>query len=163
MNPLFVLLTAFAIGLLAGLRAFTPIALVSWLAVWGWLPLVGSPFWFVGTTPCAIILSIFAVGELITDKLPRIPARTQPAPLAGRIMSGAISAVAICRAGGQPWFLGALCGAVGSIAGAFGGYHLRRFVAQRLGLRDVIFALAEDLVAIVGTLLLLKYFFAPIA
>jgi uncharacterized membrane protein len=163
MNLFLVLFTALAIGLLSGLRGFTPIALVSWLAVWGWLPLVGSPFWFVGTTPCAVVLSIFAVGELITDKLPRIPARTQPAPLAGRIMSGVISAVAICRAGGQPWFLGALCGAVGSIAGAFGGYHLRRFVAQRLGLRDFIFAVAEDLVAIVGTLLLLKYFFAPMA
>lgn len=163
MNLFLVLFTALAIGLLSGLRAFTPIALVSWLAVWGWLPLVGSPFWFVGTTPCAVVLSIFALGELITDKLPRIPARTQPAPLAGRIMAGVISAVAICRAGGQPWFLGALCGAVGSIAGAFGGYHLRRFVTQRLRLRDFIFAVAEDLVAIVGTLLLLKYFFAPMA
>lgn len=163
MNPFFVLLTAFAIGILSGLRAFTPIALVSWLAIWGWLPLAGSPFWFVGTTPCAVVLSIFALGELVTDKLPRIPARTQPAPLSGRIMSGVISAVAICRAGGQPWFLGVICGAVGSVAGAFGGYHLRRFVTQRSGLRDFIFAVAEDLVAIVGTLLLLKYFFAPMA
>ncbi len=160
MNPLFVLLTAVAIGLLTGLRAFTPVAFVSWLATWGWLPLAGSPFWFVGTTPCALILSIFAVGELVADKFPKVPARTQLGPLCGRIISGAISAVAICRAGGQAWLLGAICGALGSIAGAFGGYHIRRFLTQRLHIRDFVFALAEDLVAIVGTLLLLKYFFA---
>ncbi len=154
------MVTAFAIGLMTGLRAFTPIALVSWLAIWGWLPLGGSPFWFVGTTPCAVILSILAFGELLADKFPKIPARTRPAPLCGRMIAGAISGAAIYRAGGQPWLLGVICGAIGSVGGAFGGYWLRRYLVQRLRIPDFVIALAEDLVAIAGSLLLIKYFFA---
>jgi uncharacterized membrane protein len=160
MNVLFVMATAIAIGLLTGLRAFTPIALVSWLAIWGWLPLGGSPFWFIGTTPCAVSLSIFAFGELIADKFPKIPARTQPGPLGGRIIAGAISAAAIYRAAGQPLLLGVICGAIGSIGGTFGGYQARHFFVQRLRIPDFVVALAEDFVVIAGTLLLVKYFFA---
>ncbi len=160
MSILFVLVIAFAIGFIAGLRAFTPIALVSWLAIWGWTPLAGSPFWFVGTTTCAVILSILALGELIGDKLPKTPARTQAAPLGARMITGAVSAAAVCIAGGQPWLLGVVFGAIGSVAGAFGGYHLRRFAVQKLRAPDFIVALLEDFVAIAGTLFLFKHFFS---
>jgi uncharacterized membrane protein len=160
MSVLFVVMTAFAIGFIAGLRAFTPIALVSWLAIWGWTPLAGSPFWFVGTTSCAVILSILALGELVADKLAKTPARTQAAPLGARIITGAVSAAAVCIAGGQPWLLGAVCGAIGSVGGAFGGYHARRFIVQKLRLPDFVVALVEDFVAIGGSLVLVRNFFS---
>ena len=160
MSGPFVFLIAFGIGFMSGLRAFTPIALVSWMAIWGWTPLAGSPFWFVGTTTCAVLMSILALGELIGDKLPRTPPRIQTAPLGARITTGAISAAAICIAGGEPWFLGVVVGAIGSITGAFGGYHARRFIVQKLRIRDFLVALIEDIVAISGTLVLVRYFFS---
>lgn len=160
MSMPFVIAIAFALGLVAGLRAFTPIALVSWLAIWGWTPLVGSPFWFIGTTTCATIMSILALGELIGDKLPKTPARTQPAPLGVRMITASISAAAICISAGEPWFLGVIFGALGGVAGAFGGYHARRFLVQRLHVPDFIIALPEDFVAIAGTLIIVRVFFS---
>ncbi|MEP7015130.1 MAG: DUF4126 family protein [Verrucomicrobiota bacterium] len=159
MNVAFVLLIAAAIGSMSGLRAFTPLAFVSWLGVWGWLPSAGSPFAFLGTTICAVIVSILALVELIGDKLPKTPARTAAAPLGARIITGAMSGASICFAGGRHWILGIVAGAIGSIAGAFGGYHLRRFLVQHLRIPDFVVALIEDFVTIAGTLILLKYFF----
>jgi uncharacterized membrane protein len=159
MNVFLVLTAALLIAFASGLRAFTPVALVSWLAIWGWMPLAGSPLWFLGTTACAIILSIFAVGELIGDKLPVTPPRIQFAPLAARVITGTVSAAALCFAGGKPWFLGIIPGVVGTVAGAFGGYHARRSIVQRLRVRDWLIALVEDGVVIVTTLLVIKYFF----
>jgi len=43
MNPI-VLFVLFGIGFLSGFRSLTPIALVSWLAIWGWTPVAGTPF-----------------------------------------------------------------------------------------------------------------------
>jgi uncharacterized membrane protein len=160
MSSPFVIAIAFAVGFMSGLRAFTPIALVSWLAIWGWAPLAGSPFWFIGTTPCAVLMSILAVGELIGDKLPQTSPRIQTFPLSARVTTGAISAGAICIAAGRPWLLGVFLGAIGAIVGAFGGYHARRGIVQKLRCRDFLIALVEDLVAVVGTLALIRYFFA---
>ncbi|MDB6146830.1 MAG: putative transrane protein [Spartobacteria bacterium] len=163
MNLPLVLLFGLKVGFLSGLRAFTPLALISWLAIWGWVPLAGSPLWFFGTTTAAVILSILAVGELIADKLPKTPPRTQVAPIAGRAVTGACSAAALCVAAGQPWILGVLAGVLGSVAGAFGGFHLRRFFVQRLKIPDLLVALTEDFATIAGASLLVRYFFnAPV-
>ncbi len=113
MNLAFVILAAFEIGFFSGLRAFSPLALVSWLAVWGWIPLAGSRFWFVGTTPSAALLSILALGELIADKLPKMPPRTQPGLLAARVITGALSAAGLCFSAGRSWWFGIFFGSLG--------------------------------------------------
>ena len=69
MNTTLVLIAVLGIGFLSGLRAFTPLALISWMAVWGWTPIAGSPFWFIGSDIFAIAISILALLELIGDKL----------------------------------------------------------------------------------------------
>jgi uncharacterized membrane protein len=113
MNVSLVMLVAFGMGFVSGLRAFTPLALVSWLAVWGWIPLGDSRLAFLGTNTGAVIVTILAVGELIGDKWPGVPSRTAAAPLGGRVITGALSATAICLAAGQPWLLGVFSGAIG--------------------------------------------------
>jgi len=158
MNPI-VLVVLFAIGVLSGFRSLTPVAIVSWLAVWGWTPVAGTPIRFIGSELFAIIVSVLAVVELIADKLPKTPARTELMPLIARLVTGAISAGALCFSSGRPWIAGALLGAVGALAGTFGGYHLRRFSVTRLRIPDLFVALAEDFVAIAGTLLLVQIFF----
>jgi len=45
-------------------------------------------------------LKIAAVGELIADKLPFVPARTMPAGLAARIISGGLSSMAVSKLNG---------------------------------------------------------------
>jgi uncharacterized membrane protein len=159
MNPILVLFVAVGMGFVSGLRAFTPLALVSWLAVWGWIPLGDSRLAFLGTTTGAVIVSILALGELVGDKWPRTPSRIDAAPLGGRAITGALSATAVCLAAGYPWLLGIFSGGIGAIGGAFGGYHIRRLLTKRLRIPDFIVALVEDLVTIAGTLLLFDAFF----
>jgi uncharacterized membrane protein len=153
-----VILVTLGIGFVSGLRAFTPIALISWLGVWGWTPLAGSPFWFMGNEIFAIAISILALLELIGDKLPKTPPRTQLMPLVGRIVTGGLSGGALCFNAGRPWLFGTLLGAVGAMAGTFSGYHVRVAVARRLR-PDFIIAVLEDIVAIAGTLFLVHNFF----
>jgi uncharacterized membrane protein len=159
MNISFVILIATAIGFVAGLRAFTPLALVSWLANWGWMPLAGSHLAFLGTTAGAITVSVIALAELAADKWPKTPKRTEAGPLTARIVTGAMCAVAVFNAAGESLVLGIVCGAVGSVAGAFAGYHIRRALVSRLRVPDFIVALAEDIVAIGGSLLLFARLF----
>ena len=159
MNPTVVMAVLFGIGFLCGLRAFAPLALISWMSVWGWTPVAGSPFWFIGHQAFAITLSILAILELVGDKLPKTPPRIQVMPLVGRCVSGGMAAAALAVAAGRPWLHGLLLGPIGSVVGAFGGYYVRRSVVAKLRLPDLIVALVEDFVTIAGTLFLVHNFF----
>ena len=48
------MLSALLIGVIAGLRAMTPPAAVSWMARSGWLNLTGTPFAFLGFTTIGV-------------------------------------------------------------------------------------------------------------
>jgi uncharacterized membrane protein len=159
MNPTLVAAILVGLGFLSGLRAFTPIALLSWLAVWGWMPLAGSPFWFIGTEIFATVIVILAALELIGDKLPKTPARIQAMPLIARMATGGLSGASGAFSAGSGWFYGLSLGAIGGLGGAFIGYHARRTIVQRLGIRDFFVALTEDIVTIGGTLFLVHSFF----
>src|SRR5712692_8307399 len=69
MNPTTILLLAFAIGVIAGLRALTAPAVVAWAAHRNWLHLHGTPLSFMGAGLAVLIFTLFAVVELITDQL----------------------------------------------------------------------------------------------
>ncbi|MGH9310283.1 MAG: DUF4126 domain-containing protein, partial [Vicinamibacterales bacterium] len=47
-------------------------------------------------SPAAPILALLAGGEMMADKMPFIPSRTDALPLAGRIVSGALAGAAVC-------------------------------------------------------------------
>jgi uncharacterized membrane protein len=159
MNPVLVLFIALGIGFVCGLRAFAPLALVSWLANWGWMPLAGSHLAFLGTTAGAVTVSVIALAELAGDKWPKTPKRTEAGPLAARMVAGAMCAVAVFNAAGESLLLGIVCGAIGSVGGAFAGYHIRRALVSRLRVPDFVVALVEDIVAIGGSLFLFARFF----
>jgi len=69
---------AFGIGVIAGLRAFTAPAVISWAAHLKWLNLDQSPFAFLGSTAAAYIMAALALAELVNDKLPKTPSRKAP-------------------------------------------------------------------------------------
>jgi uncharacterized membrane protein len=148
MSSSIVLLLAFAIGVIAGLRALTAPAVVAWAAHRGWLHLLGTPLAFMGSTAAVVIFTLLAIFELVSDQLPKTPARTKPPGLIARITMGGLSGAAVAASGGQGLVLGAVLGAVGGIVGAFAGYEARTRTVKALNVTDFIIAVLEDAVAI---------------
>ena len=122
-----------------------------------WLHLDGSWLAFLASKISLVVFSLLAMGELIADKLPFIPGRTQPGPLGARIVFGAICAAALCLSGGASLMLGAILGGLGGIAGAVAGYNYRRWLSRGAKLPDLLIALLEDAVAVGGGLLLVSH------
>lgn len=139
---------AFGIGFAAGLRAFTPPAVVAWAAHLGLLNLNNSPLAFMGTTIAVVIFSLLAVFELIGDLRPQTPKRTAPVPLVARILMGGLCGVCLCAPSHQSLVGGAISGGIGGLIGAFAGYETRRRLVAALNIKDIFIALMEDLVTI---------------
>jgi len=152
-------LGCFSIGIIAGLRSLTAPALVSWAAHLGWLDLSGSWLSFLGLRAAIIILSFLALCELVADKLPKTPNRTDLGPLVFRAITGGLSSMAICASAHQSPVIGTILGVLGSIAGAFAGYEIRHRLVEAFGLPDFGVAVAEDIVAICGSLLIVSQLF----
>jgi uncharacterized membrane protein len=136
------------IGFVAGLRSMTAPAAVSWAACIGWLDLQGTPLQFMGSGVAVAISTVAALLEYVADKLPRTPNRTSTGPLIGRIVLGALSGAALGAAHGRMLLAGAVLGGLGAVIGAYAGYHARRRLVMTVGVKDLVVALAEDLVAI---------------
>ena len=151
------LLLAFLIGLFAGLRSLTPPAAVAWAVHLGWLRLA-RPLSLVGSLPAVIILSVLALTEIVFDKLPNTPNRTAPVGLIARIVTGGFAGACVSLGGGQSAYVGAALGAIGGIAGCFGGYHVRAWLAKSLRQPDFNIAMLEDLIAIGGSLFIVSRF-----
>jgi uncharacterized membrane protein len=150
-----ILLYAFLLGCVCGLRSMTAPAVVAWGAHLGWLHLEGSLLAFLANKISLVIFSLFALGELIADKLPFIPPRVQAGPLGVRILFGAMCGAALCFSAAASPILGAILGGLGGVAGAFAGYGYRRRFS--LTVPDLLLALLEDLVAVGGGLLLVSH------
>jgi uncharacterized membrane protein len=121
------LLEAAVIGAACGLRTFSGPAT---LAAGGQL----GDGWVQKATIVA------AAGELVGDKLPLTPPRTDAPSLAARIASGAFCGY---RLGGP---VGAGLGAIAAVGSAFAGMQTRRQVGHALKLPDIVVAAGEDAV-----------------
>ncbi|EIM29341.1 membrane protein [Microvirga lotononidis] len=143
---------ALLIGVIAGLRAMTAPAAVSWAAFLGLIDLEGTWLAFLGYRFTPWIMTVLAIGELIGDQLPTTPSRKTPLPFAARIIIGGLCGGAIAVQGGS--FLGGLvAGALGGIIGTLGGAEGRARLAAAFG-KDRPAALIEDAIAIVGAVLI---------
>ena len=147
---------SFLIGVIAGLRALTPLAVVSWAAYLGWLPLQDTWLSFLGFAATAYISIALALGELVNDKLPKTPSRKLPMPFAARMVTGAFCGAALGMPAGAD-VLGLFAGAVGGVIGTLGGAALRARMAAAFG-KDLPAALLEDVVAVGGALLIVSRF-----
>jgi uncharacterized membrane protein len=139
---------ALGIGLAAGLRSFTPPAVVAWAAHLGWLNLNNTPLAFMGSIIAVIIFSLLALFELFLDLQPSTPKRTAPFPLTARILMGGLCGACVCAAANQAWTIGAILGAIGAVIGAFAGYETRRHLVTAFNIKDSFIAFFEDLVTI---------------
>lgn len=147
-----VYLLALLIGIVAGLRAMTAPALVSWAAYLGWINLNGTWLAFLGNAWTHWVLTLLALGELVTDQLPSTPSRRVPVQFGTRIVTGGLSGAAI-GAGSGALVGGLLAGIAGAVIGTLGGSAFRARLAAAFG-SDRPAAIIEDLVAIGGALLI---------
>jgi uncharacterized membrane protein len=135
------MLAASFLGFLAGLRTFTPPAVLLLMR---------------RGTPLAYALGVLALAEYAVDLHPGAPARTQAAGLIARACSGAFCGWTLMSLSGMPEAPGALAGAVAAIIGAYVGLAARLGAIRLIGrvpaglLGDVIAAAAS--VAVVAYL-----------
>lgn len=141
-----VLVAASLIGFVAGLRAMTAPAAVSWAAHLGWIDLSSSWLAFLGYAWTPYILTLLALAEFVTDQLPSTPSRKVPPQFGTRLAMGALCGAALGIAGGV-WVTGLLAGLAGAVIGTLGGAAARARLAAALG-RDLPAALIEDAVAV---------------
>jgi uncharacterized membrane protein len=154
-------LLTFLLGFVDGLRSLTAPAVVCWAAHFGWLHFAGTKFAFIDHRSTLVVFTLLALVELVLDKLPNTPARTAPVGLIARVVLGGASGVALAVGAGISVSLVGLIalmanGSIGAIAGAFGGYNIRRAVVLKMHLPDPVVAIAEDAVAILGGLLIVS-------
>ena len=147
------LVSALALGVVAGMRSQMPLAILSWkfrgMAEDGKNEVLSAlvrKAWF------APALTTLAVGELIGDKLPMTPSRLDTGPLLGRLLFGGLAGGAAAHQFGQRSGVGALAGASGALMGSVAGYYARRTIVKASGVPDPVVAIAEDALALgVGT------------
>ena len=101
---------------------------------------------FLGYAWTPWILTLLAIGELVTDQLSSTPSRKMPVPFGTRIVMGGVCGAALTAGAGSMLF-GATFGIAGAVAGTLGGYALRARMATAFG-RDRPAALLEDVIAI---------------
>ncbi len=112
MNSTQVMLLAFLIGVVAGLRTMSAPAVVAWAANRHWLNLHNSLLAFMGSTAAVAVFTVLALGELVVDKLPSTANRTRLVGLVGRGISGGLSGAAVAASGAQSIAVGAVLGEV---------------------------------------------------
>ena len=124
-----ILVYAFLIGVIAGLRALMAPTIVAWGAGLGWFSLDGTALHFMASPITRYILSFLAFGELVNDKLPKTPSRTVPPQFITRVVTGAFSG-AVLGASRDSLLGGLIAGAIGAVAGTLGGSAVRGALAR---------------------------------
>ena len=147
MSTLSVLERSAALGVVAGMRSLAaPAALSRHLVTDPTVP-HGALDDLLSRPAAPRVLGIASAAEHVADKLPFIPARTDPAPLAARIAAGAVCGWVIARRAGESAATGAVVGGLAAAAATFAAYHLRRALISQ-GVPDVAAALLEDVGAV---------------
>ena len=131
-----------------GLRTMTPIAVLCWFAYTGHLHVAGTWAFWTANLVAVVVFTLCALGEYIGDKLPQTPNRIAAGPLGARIVFGGLVGAIIVNTLHLSLVAGVLLGSVAAVAGAFLGFHLRRFLTIGRGLPDFPIALAEDVITI---------------
>jgi uncharacterized membrane protein len=143
--------SAALVGAVSGMRSMSAPALIGQLARSGSVAIGHSGIDALSRPVTAHGFTALAIAELVADKLPIIPDRTKPIPLAGRAFTGAVSGAAVCSAKRRSVLWGALIGGAAAIGAAYGMYQVRRQAARKLRVPDFVLGLAEDAaVAAVG-------------
>lgn len=147
------ILRSVAIGAVAGMRSMTPLALLAAAAQEPGTPIAQA----VARMPllrhlrsrgALVGFGLAALGELIGDKLPFIPARVSFGPVLARVVIGAAAGAVASSASGGSAERGAKRGAASAFLAAWFGYTARTQLSRRTPLPDPVWGAVEDALAI---------------
>lgn len=150
-----ILLSAFLIGCICGVRAFTGPALLCWAAAAGWLSVVHSPVAFLGSHIVLAVSFLLALLEIAIDKAPQLPARVESGPLFFRFFSGAFCGAVLAFACHRTVVFALLYGSFGALIGAIVGHWFRKTLMNRLHLPNVLAGFSEETIVILAGIWLL--------
>lgn len=138
------------LGASAGLRSQAPIAVLIHSSRDGRIQLDRQDMdrWLCDSRAERIAMAA-AVGELIVDKLPFVPARTKPGPFAGRLIFGGLAGYLGASSSNGSSRSGALAGAAAAGVTATAGTTLRATLPRVTGYPKFAVAIAEDVLAFV--------------
>ncbi|HTI41024.1 MAG TPA: DUF4126 family protein [Vicinamibacterales bacterium] len=103
--------------------------------------------------PARTLLTLMSAGEIVADKTPTIPARTDTLPLTGRLVLGAAAAAGATK---RHRMQAAVMGAAGALAATYALFHLRRIATTRLRIPNVVAGMLEDGVALGAAAMLMR-------
>ncbi len=149
-----ILILAFLIGIICGLRALMGPAIACWGAGLGWFSLAGTPLNFMSHAVTRWIFTLAEIGELINDKLPKTPSRKVPPQFIVRVVMGALAGATL-GAAHDSLAGGLVAGAIGAVVGTLGGASVRGALAKAFG-KDLPAALIEDAVALFGAIFIVS-------
>jgi uncharacterized membrane protein len=143
------LLRAVGMGAVAGMRSMTAPAVLSHYAEqYQNPPLKNTPLEALGTPEASNLLKVAALGEMVADKLPFTPDRTQLPSVAFRALSGATVGLACTESEDGYQSYGAVAGAVAAVAATYGMHRLRKDAGEATGLPNLALGLLEDAMAV---------------
>src|SRR5690348_4911985 len=125
-------LKAVLLGTIAGIRSMSALAAVSIDASRNDRDLDDTPFSLLCSPNVSTLLTLAAVGEMVVDKLPILPNRTDPLPLLGRVFFAGLSGVVVAIEEKQPAPAGAAVAALASVASTQITFRLRMGLSKRL-------------------------------
>lgn len=147
-----VVLTAVALGTIAGLRSMAaPALLTHELSAKSRKKNRSTLEKLITSEGVARVMALLAGGEMLADKAPEMPNRTDMVPLAGRAMLGSLSAAAFASHKKYPIAVPAAVGAVSAVASTYASFHLRRMASERFSVPDQIFGLVEDAIVMAAS------------
>jgi uncharacterized membrane protein len=146
------MMTAAGMGAMAGMRALSAPAFLSQHMSEAGADAKASPVeQFLASPTTARVLPLLALGEMVMDKLPGMPARILPPVLLMRLVSGAIVGAAVARRKERPLLGFIVVGAAASLTASFALYAVRRFATRQLHIPNIVAGFVEDaLVASAG-------------
>lgn len=142
---------ALGLGALTGVRSMAPAALVTRETNGRshWLPWRRTtPERLLGSRRLSAALGIAALAEIVADKLPFVPARTDIGSLFGRALFGGMLGASVADMVGARRLAPMLAGATAAVASAAAAYHARRWLHDRTGVPDPALGLVEDAVVL---------------
>jgi uncharacterized membrane protein len=141
-------LEAFGVGAVSGMRTLLMPALLSrpYPAPRGTQSARGAAHLLRSQTMSKVLV-VASASELVGDKLPAAPDRTEMPPLVARALSGGLAAAVLAARNGRAPMPAAALGAVAAIGTAHVMVRLRRATGRRLNIPDPLVGLAEDCIA----------------
>ncbi|MGI4798298.1 MAG: DUF4126 family protein [Janthinobacterium lividum] len=145
------MLASFLMGLVGGQRAMTPLATVSFAAVYGRLPLDNGLPQIIAHPLVAAGAAVLAIAEMAGDKQKTAPDRIVPIGLAARFITSAMAGASLAPRR-QRW-LGAAVGGSTAVVASYPGWRTRMAFIPRYGQTPT--GLVEDTIVILGAVSIL--------